>query len=147
MITFESPVYLIDDIVVFRDHALPGSFYYLHGSPHITKVNGDPVFMLLTYRNAVGGVAVAPVTRDQLGGAFLTFEVDCGLSETQLATIQGELSALVPARHRRHQPDPGALHERNRPRHRAGLPGAAGACSWRPAAGDPSGAPGQPADT
>lgn|GEM_PF-6117599 len=96
MLTFESPVYLIDDIVVFRDHALPGSFYYLHGSPHITKVNGQPVFMLLTYRNAVGGVAVAPVTRDQLGGAFLTFEVDCGLSVTQLATIQGELSALVP---------------------------------------------------
>ena len=96
MITFESPVYLIDDIVVFRDHALPGSFYYLHGSPHITKVNGESVFMLLTYRNAVGGVAVAPVTRDQLGGAFLTFEVDCGLSVARLATIQGELSALVP---------------------------------------------------
>jgi preprotein translocase subunit SecD len=61
VLTFESPVYLIDDIVVFRDHALPGSFYYLHGSPHITKVNGQPVFMLLTYRlfGVFANIAVA----------------------------------------------------------------------------------------
>lgn len=96
MQTLEAPVYNIAGITVLRDHQSDSDFYYLAGPPHITRDSGEPVFSMLTYRNAVGGVNVNPVTRDQLGGAFLMFEVDCGLTQAQLTTIEGELEALVP---------------------------------------------------
>jgi hypothetical protein len=96
VLTFESPVYDIGGIVVFRDHESPSDFHYLAGPPHITRNPDGPVITMLTYRNAVAGTSVSSLTRDQLGGGFLMLGVDCGLSETQLATIKSELSGLVP---------------------------------------------------
>ena len=66
MLTFESPVYDIGGIVVFRDHESPTDFYYLAGPPHLTIGPNGPVFMMLTYRNAVSGATVAPLTRDHV---------------------------------------------------------------------------------
>lgn len=96
MLTFESPIYDIGGIVVFRDHDSPGIFHYLLGPPHLTQNPDGPAFEMLTYRDAVAGTSVSPLTRDQLGGGFLMLGVDCGLSETELDIIKSELEGLVP---------------------------------------------------
>jgi len=81
MLTFESPFYEIQDVIVFRDHAVPTMFYYLAGPPHLTRADGKPNFLLLKYRNALDAMGGAnPLTRQQLGGGFLIFGVDCGLT-------------------------------------------------------------------
>ncbi len=96
MLTFESPVYEIEGIIVFRDHQSSSDFYHLAGPPHLTIKPDGPAISMLIYRNAVGGTSVSSLTRDQLGGAFLMFEVDCGLSDAKLAMIKAELSGIVP---------------------------------------------------
>jgi len=97
MLTFESPFYEIQDVIVFRDHAVPTMFYYLAGPPHLTRADGKPNFLLLKYRNALDAMGGAnPLTRQQLGGGFLVFGVDCGLTEGVKSAITSELSSKVP---------------------------------------------------
>jgi hypothetical protein len=96
MLTFESPFYEIEDVIVFRDHASPTMFYYLAGPPHLTVSDGQPNLLLLKYKNAIDSMAASKLTREQLGGAFLLFGVDCGLSESTKNTIKGKLQEFVP---------------------------------------------------
>lgn len=104
MLTFESPFYEIEDVIVFRDHASPITFHYLAGPPHLTRSpDGNPNLLLLKYKKAIDAMTEgAGPTRDQLGGAFLLFGVDCGLSEATKNAIKSKLQAFVP-------PDAGSI--------------------------------------
>jgi hypothetical protein len=98
MLTFESPFYEIENVIVFRDQASPTTFHYLAGPPHLTKTeDGKPNLLLLKYKNAIDAMTTgAAPTRDQLGGAFLMFGVDCGISQSTKATITSKLQGMVP---------------------------------------------------
>lgn len=79
MLTFEAPFYEIHGVIVFRDHAVPNQFYYLAGRPRLSRdKDGRPMLLLLKYRHALDAMGSATARlREQLGGAFLTFGVDC----------------------------------------------------------------------
>lgn len=96
MLTFEPPIYEIHGVIVFRDHASPTQFYYLAGRPRLTRdKDGKPTLLLLKYRHALDAMGNASARlREQLGGAFLTFGVDCTIDD--LDAIKSALQALVP---------------------------------------------------
>jgi hypothetical protein len=98
MLTFESPFYEVDGVVVFRDHASPTLFHYLAGQPRLTRGDdGRPHFRLLRYRNALEALGPAGERlREQLGGGFLTFEVDCGLDDETRRRIGDHLRRQLP---------------------------------------------------
>jgi len=98
MLTFESPFYEIEGVIVFRDHASPTTFHYLAGPPHLTIDDaGKPTLLMLKYKNAIDAMSTgAGPTRDQLGGAFVMFGVDCGLSPATKDTITSKLQDLAP---------------------------------------------------
>ncbi|MCA9652502.1 MAG: hypothetical protein KC501_21480 [Myxococcales bacterium] len=95
MLSLETPYYEIEGIVVFRDHALPTLFHYLAGPPRLTVRDGKPHFRLLKYREALAGSTLSPSTRDQLGGGFLTFGVDCRVDEETLDAVRTGLIELL----------------------------------------------------
>ena len=100
MLTFESPFYEYEDVVIFRDHASPSLFYYLAGPPHLTRgADGKPHLLMLKYIKALEATtsATAAMARDQLGGAFLMLGVDCGLSPTMKSSITTHLQNVAPA--------------------------------------------------
>ncbi len=98
MLTFESPFYEIDGVIVFRDHASPATFHYLAGPPRLSRTpEGKPNLLLLKYKNALDSSAAAPTLREQLGGGFLLFGVDCGIPEDVKGSIAQKLQALAPA--------------------------------------------------
>lgn len=98
MLTFESPFYEEEGIVVFRDHAVSTLFYYLAGPPRLAlDESGRPQFTLLKYRHAIENFRETEnLTRDQLGGGFLTFAVDCRLDPGQKDAIADKLQARMP---------------------------------------------------
>jgi hypothetical protein len=97
MLTFESPFYEIEDIIIFRDHASPTTFHYLAGPPRLTRTNGKPNLLLLKYKHALDSITSGPgATRDQLGGGFLMFGVDCGIDQTVKDSITSKLQSRVP---------------------------------------------------
>ena len=98
MLTFESPFYELEDVIIFRDYASPTTFHYLTGPPRLTRSDdGNPNLLLLKYKNAIDAMTTgAGPTRDQLGGAFLMFGVDCGLSQSTKDSITSKLQAFLP---------------------------------------------------
>lgn len=99
MLTFETPFYEIENVVIFRDHAVPTLFHYLAGPPRLTRdAEGNPSLLLLKYRHALDAATTLSVReREQLGGAFLLLGVDCGIPEDTKQEITRELQARLPA--------------------------------------------------
>src|SRR5262245_43943596 len=98
MLTFESPFYEIEGIVVFRDHASLTTFHYLAGPPRLSRSpDGKPNLLLLKYRTALDAMGSASArAREQLGGAFLLFGVDCGVPQETKNAIASQLQSRVP---------------------------------------------------
>jgi hypothetical protein len=98
MLTFESPIYEEEGVVVFRDHADPTLFHYLAGPPRLTRdASGRPNLLLLKYRHALEVLAgPSPPARDALGGGFLMFGVDCGLDTATKGSIESAMQSRVP---------------------------------------------------
>src|ERR1700756_1326534 len=91
MLTFEAPFYQINNVIVFRDHAVNTQFYYLAGLPKLSvDAHKKPEFTLLKYKNALDAGGPAIKNRDALGGAFLMLGVDCAVEPD---TIKSELSS------------------------------------------------------
>jgi len=61
-------------VTVFRDTDDPSAFYYLAGSPHISREDGKALFDLFSYRK--GGEA-----SESLAGGFLNMAVDLSLGD------------------------------------------------------------------
>src|SRR5690625_3751835 len=84
MLTLEPPYYEIDEVLVYRDHAVPTQFYYTAPPPQLSRMNGRLMFDLMTYavnleHSPLSGTAIP----QELGAGFLTMGVDCSLSETR----------------------------------------------------------------
>jgi hypothetical protein len=80
-------------VLVFRDHADAELFHVLPPSPRLALRAGAPIFQLLLYR-------FPPDTEEGArGGGMALFEVEAGLSTSQLDAVAREVSQLsgVPA--------------------------------------------------
>ena len=90
MLTFESPFYEIENVIIFRDHRSPTTFHYLAGPPQLSRTpEGKENLLLLKYRHALDSSSTSPRLREQLGGGFLMFGVDCRIEpETPIASSQ-----------------------------------------------------------
>ncbi len=96
MLTFETPIYRIDEITVYRDHVEPALFYFAAPQPQVTRQNGRVMFDLLTYsvelsHSHLGGTRIP----DELGAGFLTLGVDCALPETKRRRIISEIASAT----------------------------------------------------
>src|SRR5688572_23522544 len=81
------PFYLINGVSIMRDHADPLQYYYMPLSPRfVTRRDGAvdvPQLLLIKYRSA-----------KRVGG-FVDFDVHLGMSEEEMADIEGELQRLA----------------------------------------------------
>src|SRR2546430_14666778 len=98
MLPSDPPFYEFEDVFFFRDPASPSTFHYLAGPPRLTRSpDGNPNLLLLKYKNAIEAMTTgAAPTRDQLGGAFLMFGVDCGISDSTKTSIKSKLEEFAP---------------------------------------------------
>lgn len=96
MLTLQTPFYELSGVVVFRDHAVPTTFHYLAGPPRLSVRDGKPQLSLIEYREALAGAASGALSRDQLGGGFLTLGVDCRIDEDTLTSVRRELVETIP---------------------------------------------------
>ena len=77
------PLFVVDGVPVFADHADEHVFWYLPTQVSLAQRNGQPVLSFIKYRDPEGR-----------GGGLLSFQVDLGLSPHALARIEGRLSEL-----------------------------------------------------
>lgn len=90
MITLGKQALTIEGVQVYRDHADPNQFWYLPGPLQLVRrpADGRPDFTLISYRKSGSSGAE--------GGGFLSFGVDCRLSEDRRSSIRGRLSEQAP---------------------------------------------------
>ncbi len=98
MLTFESPFFEEEGIILFRDHADPTLFHYLAGPPRLTRgPDGHPHLLLIKYRRALEALGGAGEDlREQLGGGFLMFGVDCGIDDSTKQRLRTAMQARLP---------------------------------------------------
>src|ERR1700754_730783 len=78
MLLLDSRCAVLDGISVFPDHADPLQWYYLANQPHLTVIDGTPMFQLVAFRGT------------QQGG-LLSFDCNIGLSQTQISALQQQI--------------------------------------------------------
>lgn len=81
MLLLDSRCAVIDGISVFPDHADPLQWYYLPTRPHLTVVDGTPMFQLVGFR---GG---------DTDGALLSFDCNIGLTQAQIDALQQKVKS------------------------------------------------------
>gem|GEM_PF-2478137 len=102
MLTFEPPIYRVDGITVFRDHAQPELFYYTAPHPQLARQEGRLLFDLHAYtvpleHSALAGTRIP----EELGAGFLTMGVDCALDESRRRRIISGLAEQAGIREER----------------------------------------------
>jgi hypothetical protein len=95
MLTLESPIYEIEGILVYRDHAIPTQFYYAAPPPRIARANGRLMFDILGYsvdlkQSVLSGTQIP----SELGAGFLTMGAECVLTDGQRSSVVGKLAEL-----------------------------------------------------
>lgn len=90
MITLGKQALTIEGVQVYRDHADPNQFWYLPGPVQLARRPADnrPDFTLVSYRKSG--------TNGAQGGGFLSFGVDCHLSEERRAAIRDRIGEHAP---------------------------------------------------
>ncbi|MFC7615557.1 hypothetical protein ACFQV2_20685 [Actinokineospora soli] len=94
MLYLDAPIGPIDGLMVYRDHADPSLFYYVPERPRLAVNDGVPEFQLLVYRRDISdNPDLSEADRQKLGGGFLAFTVDLGVTEEQLKEVRKQLAA------------------------------------------------------
>ncbi|PRY17414.1 hypothetical protein [Kineococcus rhizosphaerae] len=78
MLLLDSRCAVIDGVSVFPDHADPAQWYYLPTRPHLSVVDGTPVFQLIGFRGA-------------RTGGLLSFDCDLSLGQAQVDALRGKV--------------------------------------------------------
>src|SRR5215831_4915395 len=78
MLLLDSRCAVLDGISVFPDHADKLQWYYLPTQPHLTVVDGTPMFQLVGFRG----------TRK---GGLLSFDCNIGLDQTRISALQQKI--------------------------------------------------------
>ncbi|HEY0687534.1 MAG TPA: hypothetical protein VGD71_00725 [Kribbella sp.] len=94
MLSLETPAVRIGEVLVFPDHAVPGTFYYAAPDPKISRTGGQLMVDILSYSVELKHSPLAGTTiPHELGAGFLTLGLDCALDPTVHSRTIGELSA------------------------------------------------------
>jgi hypothetical protein len=93
MLYLDAPIGPIRGLMIYRDHADKSLFYYVPERPRLALNDGIPEFVFLKYRRDItDNAAFDEETKQSLGGGFLAFTVDLGVTDEQLEEIKGDLS-------------------------------------------------------
>lgn len=96
MLYFDAPIGPIEGLMIYRDHQDPNLFYYVPERPRLARNEGVPEFIYLKYkRDITDNPALDPAVKESLGGGFLAFTVDLGVSDEQLDAIKEKLGAFA----------------------------------------------------
>ncbi len=74
MLLLDSRCAVLDGISVFPDHADPLQWYYLPTAPHLTVVDGTPMFQLVAFRGS-------------RTGGLLSFDCNVGLEQARISAL------------------------------------------------------------
>ena len=78
MLLLDSRCAVLDDISIFPDHVNKLQWYYLSTQPHLTVVDGTPMFQLVGFRgNRTGGL--------------LSFDCNIGLEQARISALQQKI--------------------------------------------------------
>ena len=89
MLYLDEPIGPLNGLMIYRDHANKSLFYYVPERPRLARNDGVPEFVFLKYkRDITDNADFDPDTKQSLGGGFMAFTVDLGVSE--------RLAAMVP---------------------------------------------------
>ena len=92
MLYLDSPIGPINGLMIYRDHQDPDMFYYVPERPRLALNDGTPEFVFLKYRRDITDNADFDPDKDEsLGGGFLAFTVDLGVTDEQLDDMKREL--------------------------------------------------------
>ncbi len=102
MLSLEPPLWNLDGIALFRDHAVSTIFYHGAPGPEIAVSGGRPMFDIFAYavdlkQSPIGGTIIP----DELGAGFLTMGAACALSDQERSSVTArlaDLTGLDPAR-------------------------------------------------
>ncbi|WP_129337060.1 hypothetical protein [Cellulomonas endophytica] len=78
MLLLDSRCAVLDGVSVFPDHADPLQWYYAPARPHLTVVDGTPMFQLVGFRGS-------------RTGGLLSFDCNIGLEQPQIDALEGEI--------------------------------------------------------
>lgn len=96
MLYLDAPIGPIKGLVIYRDHQDKSLFYYVPERPRLAMNEGVPEFVFLRYkRDITDNPDFDPDTKQSLGGGFLAFTVDLGVTDEQLNEIKQELSQFA----------------------------------------------------
>lgn len=78
MLLLDSRCAVLDGISVFPDHVDPLQWYYLPTQPHLTVVDGTPMFQLVGFRGS-------------RKGGLLSFDCNIGLEQARISALQQKI--------------------------------------------------------
>jgi hypothetical protein len=79
MLLLDSRSAVLDGVSVFPDHADPLQWYYLPAEPHLTVIDGTPMFQLVGFRGS-------------RTGGLLSFDCNIGLEQAQIDALQQKIA-------------------------------------------------------
>jgi hypothetical protein len=80
MLLLDSRCAVLDGVSVFPDHVDPLQWYYLPSQPHLTVVDGTPMFQLVGFRGS-------------RTGGLLSFDCNIGLEQPQIDALQQKIKS------------------------------------------------------
>src|SRR6188472_2127539 len=80
MLLLDSRCAVLDGVSVFPDHADPLQWYYLPAQPHLTVLDGTPMFQLVGFRGS-------------RTGGLLSFDCNIGLEQAQIDALQQKIKS------------------------------------------------------
>src|SRR5262245_57650343 len=96
MLYLDAPIGPIKGMMIYRDHVDKDLFYYVPERPRLASNDGVPEFVFLKYRRDItDNPDFDPDTKAALGGGFIAFTVDLGVSDEQLDAMKQELGKFA----------------------------------------------------
>jgi hypothetical protein len=80
MLLLDSRCAVLDGVSVFPDHADPLQWYYLPAQPHLTVMDGTPMFQLVGFRGS-------------RTGGLLSFDCNIGLEQPQIDALEQKIKS------------------------------------------------------
>lgn len=99
MLTIEPPFYVVDGLILLRDHEDPDCCYYLPPPPRLVVERTAeglerPTFSLFKYRRDLTDNPALEPTRAR-GAGIATFEVEAALSPARLGRLRSEVAVVT----------------------------------------------------
>src|SRR5689334_3895801 len=96
MLYLDKPIGPIHGFTVYRDNEDTSYYYYIRERPRLAINDGIAEFLFLKYRrDLTDNPTLDPSIKQSLGGGFLSFTVDLGADEQELAALKRGLAEFA----------------------------------------------------